>query len=85
LGITPLVLLLDELKLLDERIDELLEDTILLDEDRILKELDMLEELDLIELELTDDELDKPQLPTTPNGEGWLVHVAMEMQLLLFS
>lgn len=57
---------------------------LLLDEERILEELNTLEELDRIELELND-ELDKPQLPTTPKGDGWLVQVDVEIQLLLFS
>ena len=82
MGITPLALLLDELTLLEERTEELLEEmTLLLDDERILEEID---ELDFIELELSD-ELDKPQLPTTPNGDGWLAQVATEIQLLLFS
>lgn len=75
----PLALLLDELILLDDRIDELLEETILL-----LDELNRLDELERIELELSD-ELDKAHPPTTPNGDGWLVQVEVEMQLLLFS
>lgn len=83
-GITPLALLLDELTLLDERIDELLEETILLLEERILDELNTLDELERIELELID-ELDNAQPPTTPNGDGWVVHVEVEIQLLLFS
>lgn len=56
----------------------------LLDEERMLEEPSELEELDMIELELKD-ELDTPQLLTMPNGEGWLVQVDVEMQLLLFS
>lgn len=76
MGITPLALLLDELldekteELLDDLIDELLEETILLDEERTLDELT---------------ELGTPQLPTTPNGEGWETQVEVEIQLLLFS
>jgi hypothetical protein len=83
LGITPLALeLLDELRLLDDTTEELLEDLIeelleermlLLDEERTLDELSELAELDT------------PQLPTTPKGEGWEVQVAVEIQLLLFS
>lgn len=67
--------LLDDLieELLDDLIDELLEETMLLDEERTLEELSELAELDT------------PQLPTTPNGEGWEVQVAVEIQLLLFS
>ena len=83
MGITPLALeLLDELRLLDDTTEELLEDLIeelleermlLLDEERTLDELSELAELDT------------PQLPTTPKGEGWEVQVAVEIQLLLFS
>ena len=93
MGITPLALellledtteeLLDDLidealddttdELLDDLIEELLEETMLLDEERTLEELSELAELDT------------PQLPTTPKGEGWEVQVAVEIQLLLFS
>jgi len=78
LGIPPpaLELLLDDTteELLDDLIEELLEETILLlDEERILEELSELAELDT------------PQLPTTPKGEGWEAQVAVEIQLLLFS
>lgn len=41
-----------------------------------LEELPMLEELPI---------LDTVQPAVRPNGEGWLVHVALEIQLLLFS
>jgi len=37
------------------------------------------------ELETEDDTLETPQLAVTPNGAGWLVQVAREIQLLLFS
>ncbi len=85
MGITPLALLLDEATLLDETTDELLEETmLLLDDERTLEETTELDELDLTELELSD-ELEIPQPPTIPNGEGWLVQVATEIQLLLFS
>jgi hypothetical protein len=85
LGITPLALLLEELRLLEERIEELLEEImLLLDEERILEELNTVEELDRIELELND-ELDNPHEPTTPKGDGWLVQVDVDIQLLLFS
>ena len=84
MGITPLALLLDEATLLDETTDELLEETMLLLDERTLEETTELDELDLTELELSD-ELEIPQPPTIPNGEGWLVQVATEIQLLLFS
>jgi hypothetical protein len=83
LGITPLALLLEEATLLDETM-------LLLDEERTLEETTELEErteldeLDLIELELTA-ALETPQPPTMPNGAGWLLQVATEIQLLLFS
>lgn len=58
----------------------------LLDEERILDELIEIEELDLIELELIDElEAGHPGLLITPNGDGCAVHVAREIQLLLFS
>ena len=85
MGITPLALLLDEATLLDETTDELLEETmLLLDDERTLEETTELDELDLTEFELSD-ELEIPQPPTIPHGEGWLVQVATEIQLLLFS
>jgi len=69
----------------EDRTEDLLEEiTLLLDEERILEELNTLEELDRIELELNE-ELDRPHEPTTPKGEGWLVQVDAEIQLLLFS
>jgi hypothetical protein len=74
----PLALLLEELALLDERIGELLDD------DRTLDESGKLDELLLIELELVT-ELERPQPPAMPNGEGWLAQVDTEIQLLLFS
>lgn len=47
-------------------------------------ELGITEDDELERLELTTlDEL--PQAPVTPKGEGWLVQVALEIQLLLFS
>ena len=84
MGITPLALL-DEPTLLDERTEELLEETILLlDEERILDEPNELDELLLIELELID-ELEAGHPPITPKGDGWPLQVATEIQLLLFS
>lgn len=88
MGITPLALLLDELKLLEDLIEELLEDLIeeLLDDGTILldEETTELDELLFTELELGD-ELETGHPPTMPNGEGWLTQVATEIQLLLFS
>ena len=49
-----------------------------------LDEINELDKLELLELELVD-QLDKAQPRTIPNGEGWLVQVATEIQLLLFS
>ena len=62
--------------------EELLDETILLDE-RILDELNTLDELLLGELDTG--ELESPQPLTTPNGEGWLAQVETEIQLLPFS
>lgn len=63
-----------------------LEERELLDEERMLDELTEVEELDLIELEVSDElETGQPGLLTTPNGDGCVVQVAREIQLLLFS
>jgi len=50
----------------------------------LLDELNTLDELERIELELND-ELDNEQPPMTPKGDGWVVQVEVEIQLLLFS
>lgn len=72
-----------ELEIELELNDDLLEATELLSEldDELLRELD---ERFAIELLLIT-ELVVPQAATTPNGDGWLVQVEREMQLLLFS
>jgi hypothetical protein len=55
-----------------------------------LIELGVLEREELValerELDTEDGALDEtPQTPVTPNGEGWLAQVVLEIQLLLFS
>jgi hypothetical protein len=64
--------LLDETELLFGLLIEL--------DDELLMEL---EEMLVVTLLAT--ELVVPQAATTPNGDGWLVHVEREIQLLLFS
>jgi len=63
----------------DELIELLL--TLILELER---ELGVTEDDELERLELTTlDEL--PHTPVTPKGDGWLVQVVLEIQLLLFS
>ena len=71
----------------DELIEELIELGVLERDELIeeLIELGVLERDELIELG-TEDALDEiPHAPVTPKGEGWLVQVAGEIQLRLFS
>lgn len=71
---------------LDEELWMLLLETIELDELRtlLLDELDGTEEDELERTELLTT-LELLQAPLTPNGAGWVAHVALEIQLLLFS
>lgn len=50
-----------------------------------LIELGVLEREELTELLVTLTLDETPQLAVTPKGEGWLVQVVLEIQLLLFS
>jgi len=80
-------LLLATIALDEERGTLLLDSTIELDEElRILLDTTELDELGN-ELERTEllTTLELVQAPVTPNGDGWLAQVALEIQLLLFS